>query len=60
MTPLPRLLVVTDAVQAASVGHDLREVLVRATEAGAFGVVCASGTCPPRSAVTSCTGSRRC
>lgn len=39
MTPLPRLVVLTDAAQAASAGHDLRQVLVRAVEAGASGVV---------------------
>ncbi len=39
MTPLPRLLVLTDAAQAMRGGHDLRAVLVRATEAGPLGVV---------------------
>lgn len=47
MTPLPRLLVVTDAAQAASTGGDLREVLVRATEAGALGVVVRDRHLPP-------------
>ena len=47
MTPLPRLLVVTDAAQAASTGRDLRDVLVRATEAGALGVVVRDRHLPP-------------
>lgn len=47
MTPLPRLLVLTDAAQAASAGRDLRNVLVRATEAGAFGVVVRERHLPP-------------
>ncbi len=47
MTPLPRLLVVTDAAQAARTGRDLRDVLVRATEAGALGVVVRDRHLPP-------------
>jgi len=36
---LPALLVLTDGAQAASVGHELFDVIVRAVQAGATGVV---------------------
>lgn len=39
MTPLPSLLVLTDAGQARRTGRDLRDVLVRAAQAGPLGVV---------------------
>ena len=47
MTPLPPLMVLTDAAQAASAGHDVRHVLVRAVEAGASGVVVRERHLPP-------------